>query len=184
MSANPKHKLTFTEYVEIERHAKVKNEFMSGKLYPVEVASSYHIRLVNNIYTSLLRQTAGKEIQVFGSLQLIELQEIEKGYYPDIAIVCGRPRFDDTSGYALLNPTILIEVLSDASAGYDRGKKFEDYQLLKSFGEYILVSQSNRIEQYVRQETHVWVYREYRNPDDRVYLENINSTLLLKEVYL
>lgn len=184
MSANPNHKLTFAKYVEHERQAKVKNEFLNGNLYPVAIASPYHNRLVNNIYTSLLRQTAGQEIQVFGSQQLIEIEAIEKGCYPDISIVCGRPRFDEDSGYALFNPTILIEVLSDASEGYDRGRKFEDYQLLKSFGEYLLVSQSNRIEQYVRQETHVWVYREYRNPDDRVYLENINSTLLFKEVYL
>ncbi len=184
MSAEPKHRLTFAEYLEIERQAEVKSEFFDGEMFLMAGAKRTHNRIVRNVIASLHLQTQEGNGEVYGSDQLVRINVLDKGCYPDISVVCGEQQFDETE-VALLNPILIIEVLSDTTDGYDRGRKFEDYQLLESLAEYVLISQKPyRLEQFIRQDAHTWIYREYRNADDIVQLENINCTLPLREVYL
>ena len=184
MSAEPRHKLTFAEYLEIERQAEVKSEFYDGEMFQMAGAKRNHNRIVRNLTRILSNQTLEGECEVFPSDQMVKISAIDKGCYPDISVVCGEQQFDETD-VALLNLGLIIEVLSDATAAYDRGKKFEDYQLLDSLAEYILISQKPfRLEQFIRQDTHTWIYREYRNAEDVVQLDAVNCTLSLKEVYL
>lgn len=184
MSAEPKHKLTFAEYLEIERQAEVKSEFYDGEMFLMAGAKPDHNRIVRNVLTSLHLQTQDSNCEAFRADQLVQITSLDKGCYPDISVVCGEQQFDETE-YALINPILIIEVLSDTTESYDRGRKFEDYQLLELLAEYILISQkSYRLEQFIRQDAHTWIYHEYRNAEDVIQLENINCTLSLKEVYL
>lgn len=184
MSAEPKHKLTFAEYLEIERQAEVKSEFCDGEMFLMAGAKPNHNRIVRNLTRMLGNQTLEGECEVFSSDQMVKIPAIDKGCYPDISVVCGEQQFDEAE-VVLLNPKLIIEVLSDAIDGDDRGKKFEDYQLLESLAEYILISQKPyRLEQFIRQNAHTWIYHEYRKAEDVVQLQSINCTLSLKEVYL
>jgi Uma2 family endonuclease len=104
--------------------------------------------------------------------------------YPDVVAVCGEPVFEDTFVDTLLNPTVIVEVLSESTESYDRGKKFAYYRTLESLAEYLLVTQDEyRVEQYVRQEDGRWILSEARSLDATIELNSIGCTLVLKEVY-
>lgn len=99
--------------------------------------------------------------------------------------MCGKKILEDDHGDALLNPTVIVEILSPSTAAYDRSDKFQHYQFIKSLQEYVLISQSScRLEQYVRELDWQWKYRIYSSLDDVVKLESIDCELPLKEVYL
>jgi Uma2 family endonuclease len=104
--------------------------------------------------------------------------------YPDIVAVCGERNFDDEQKDTLLNPTVIIEVLSSSTANYDRGEKFEHYRTLASLKEYILIAQSKyHIDHYVRQTNHQWVLSETSDLQETIELPSIQCTLALSDVY-
>jgi len=104
--------------------------------------------------------------------------------YPDIVAVCDKPRFEDEPKDTLLNPTVIIEVLSPSTANYDRGEKFEHYRRLSSLMEYILIAQDKcYIEHYVRQTNHQWLLSEIDNLQDTIELPSIQCSLALSDVY-
>ena len=104
-------------------------------------------------------------------------------FYPDVVVVCGEPQFEDNLFYTLLNPTVVVEVLSPSTEMYDRGEKFAHYQELASLKEYILVSQDRfRVEQY-RLITPQWVHREFHAPEDVLPLVSIGGELPLRNIY-
>jgi Uma2 family endonuclease len=104
--------------------------------------------------------------------------------YPDLVVTCGEEQYFDDYGDVLLNPILIIEVLSKSTEIYDRGRKFEHYQTIESLREYMLVAQeTQRIELYTRRSANEWLYTEFRQPDDIVRLESINCELLVREVY-
>ena len=101
-----------------------------------------------------------------------------------MVVACAEEQFDDAENDTLLNPVIVIEVLSDSTEAYDRGKKFEQYQAVESLTEYLLVAQDPyRIEQYVRQSNREWRYSEYHNAEDVVKINAIGCELTVKDVY-
>jgi Uma2 family endonuclease len=104
--------------------------------------------------------------------------------YPDLVAVCGEPRFEDPAVDTLLNPVLIIEVLSDSTERYDRGAKFTHYRSLPSLREYLLVSQTEcRVEQYVRQPCHQWLLTEHQDLYAHIDLESLGCQILLSEVY-
>ena len=104
--------------------------------------------------------------------------------YPDVSVVCGGQRFLDDEQDTLLNPIVLIEVLSPATEAYDRGKKFEHYRQINTFQEYLLVSQeAPRIEQFTRQPTGDWILKEAAGHNAALKLNSLDITLPLSEVF-
>lgn len=104
--------------------------------------------------------------------------------YPDVILVCGKRRFHDERRDTLLNPLVIIEVLSPSTADYDRGAKFAHYRQLESLQEYVLVAQDERhVMRYVRQPDHRWLLEEFRNHDDTVELPSVACRLSLADVY-
>ena len=104
--------------------------------------------------------------------------------YPDVAVVCDEPQFEDDYLDTLLNPTLIIEVLSPSTEAYDRGRKFGYYRTIESLSEYLLVSQDEyHIEKYVKQADGRWLLSDYRTPEETVELPSIQCTLALSEVY-
>ncbi|MBI4535905.1 MAG: Uma2 family endonuclease, partial [Ignavibacteriae bacterium] len=104
--------------------------------------------------------------------------------YPDVIVVCGDPRYLDDKRDTLLNPCLIIEVLSDSTENYDRGRKFEHYRSLDSLKEYVLVAQDKpHVEVFVRQGDRRWVLSEFSREDDVIALDSVACSLPLKEIY-
>ncbi|MEW6131164.1 MAG: Uma2 family endonuclease [Acidobacteriota bacterium] len=185
MAANPQHRLTFAEYLAIERNAEIKSEFVAGEMFLMAGASTNHNRIVRNVLRTLSNQTLEGDCEVYPSDMRVKIEKLNQGRYPDISIVCGEQLFADEQKDSLLNPTVIIEVLSESTELYDRGKKFQDYQSLDSLREYLLIAQTPYcIEQFIKQAENIWTYKKFTNPDDIVQFESTDCTLLLKDVYL
>jgi Uma2 family endonuclease len=104
--------------------------------------------------------------------------------YPDVMVVCGDPVFVGTGRDTVANPVLIIEVLSDATSGYDRGEKFQSYRVIDSLKEYLMVAQDKiRLEQYVRQADKRWLLIEYSQLQDRIQLASVGLELQLSDIY-
>ena len=114
----------------------------------------------------------------------VKVSETGMYSYPDIVAVCGEPRFEDAAVDTLLNPVLIIEVLSESTERYDRGAKFTHYRSLASLREYLLMSQTEyRVEHYARQPGNQWLLTEYQDPGDRIDLTSLDAHLHLAGVY-
>lgn len=185
MSALPQRKLTAAEYLEIERAAEHKSEFYNGAMFAMAGASKPHNLIVGNLLRSLGNRLETKNCNVYPSDTRVKIERINKYTYPDVSVTCGEEIYEGAREDVLLNPILIVEVLSPSTAAYDRSDKFQHYQFIKSLQEYILISQSScRLEQYVREHDWQWKYRIYSKMEDVVTLESIACELPLKEVYL
>ena len=114
----------------------------------------------------------------------INIREVGKYTYPDIVVVCEKEEFEDENNDVLLNPIVIIEILSDSTEAYDRGEKFAHYQLLTSFVEYILISQYfYRVEKFTRRDDETWIYSKYQTPEHIVSIEAVNCEIPVSEIY-
>ena len=185
MSSNPKTFLTEEEYLAVERRADVRSEYFGGEIFALAGASRRHNRIVTNLVAALDNQLRARPRNVYSSDMRVKVQSTGLVTYPDFVITCGEESFADAEMDVLLNPLVIIEVLSDSTEAYDRGKKFENYQSIESLKEYLLVSQdSQRIEQFVRQSGRNWMYIDTREPAEPVTLQSIECELKLEDIYL
>ena len=185
MSSQPKTYLTPDEYLAIERAAEFKSEFYDGEMFMMSGASRKHNLIGINLVISLGTQLRGKNCEMYSSDMRVHVPATGLFTYPDVAVVCGEPKFRDEERLdTLLNPTLLIEVLSPSTENYDRGKKFEDYRSLESLQEYLLVAQDEcKLTHYARQTDGSWLLRDYRAPETQIELASIGCRLLLADVY-
>ena len=184
MSALPKKLFTATEYLELERKAEFKSEFFGGEIFAMAGASKPHNMIVSNVIQAIGPQTRERDCLVYPGDMRVKVDKLGKYTYPDVAVTCGEERFEDSEVDTLLNPVLIIEVLSGSTEAYDRGAKFAHYQFITSLTEYILIAQDIcRVEQFVRQNDGTWTYRAFHTLDDFVKLESIGCGLALKEVY-
>lgn len=184
MSSQPKKQLTPAEYLALERRAEFKSEYFAGEMFAMAGASQRHNLIAANIIRALGNQLLERPCSVYPSDMRVKIGKINKYTYPDIMVVCGEERFEDEQHDALLNPMVIIEILSESTEAYDRGKKFEHYQSLESLREYVLISQDPyRVEQYVRQDDRTWTYSEFHQAEEIVHLPTIDCTLPLKDIY-
>lgn len=147
-------------------------------------ASRAHNVLRLNLAASLHQQFRGKPCEVYANDMRVKVSETGMYTYPDLVVACGEPRFEDQAVDTLLNPVLIIEILSDSTERYDRGVKFSHYRSLPSLQEYLLVSQTEcRIEHYVRQPGNHWLLTEYQDLHDCIDLNSLGSQLTLSEVY-
>jgi Uma2 family endonuclease len=171
------------EYLEFERAAEAKHEYLDGAIYAMAGASLQHAEIVTNTLVSLLPQLRGSPNRVLISNMRVKVSDTGLYTYPDILVVGGGAQLEDDHRDTLLNPTVIGEVLSPSTEAYDRGDKFAQYRRLCSLREYLLISQDRcRVEQYVRAGEE-WVLTEFTGPDARVPLESIGCALPLAEVY-
>ncbi|MBL8152651.1 MAG: Uma2 family endonuclease [Anaerolineae bacterium] len=181
--ALPRQRMTPDEYLALERGSDSRHEYFNGETYAMSGASRRHSLIATSISASLFQQTQERPCEVHGSDMRVKVSATGLYTYPDVTIVCGTPELEDSHLDTLLNPTVLIEVLSPSTEAYDRGKKFEHYQRIASLQEYLLVAQDEpRIEQFIRQ-PQGWAYREAAGLDAEIALPTIGCTLSLKEVY-
>ena len=129
------------EYLALERKATLKSEYISGEILAMSGASLAHTRITADIVTELNIQLRDGKCEVISNDMRVKTGAKGAYFYPDIVVFCGNPQFEDNVFDTLLNPIIVIEVLSPSTEAYDKGEKFRHYQELASLQEYILVSQ-------------------------------------------
>lgn len=182
--ALPKKRYTPEEYFAIERESDIRHELLDGEVYAMAGASPEHELIVSDVDTSLKTQLRGKGCRVY--ISGLRLKVSQRSYfYGDLSVVCGEPLFVLESGLkSLINPTVVIEVLSPSTAEFDRGEKFRRYQSIESLQEYVLIDQYKPIiEVYTRQPNGKWLYATMQGLDSTAMLESIGCTLLLSDVY-
>lgn len=184
MAAQPKPPMTVEEYLAFDRASETKHEYFAGELLAMAGASYDHNLIVGNIGASLHEQLRGRACRVLLSSMRLLVQETMSFVYPDLSVVCGRPQLRDERRDVLLNPTIIIEVLSQSTEGHDRGLKFQEYRTIDSLREYLLVAQkAPRIEHFVRQTNDLWLFSESVGRETTLHLPTIDCALALADVY-
>ncbi|MGL4612029.1 MAG: Uma2 family endonuclease [Trueperaceae bacterium] len=174
-------KIPTQEYLELERNAEFKSEYIDGTIVPMPGATRAHNIIETNIVRDLSFQVKGRECEVYGGNMKVR---VSAGYrYPDVIVVCDEPLFEDIETDVLLNPTVIFEVLSKSTESYDRGDKFAEYRQRESLQAYVLVSQlMPRIEIY-RRHGQDWIFSEMSGLNKVLRLETIGCELKLTEVY-
>ena len=174
MSSIPNIYISPEEYLALERQAESKSEYVDGEIFAMAGGSERHNLLVANIIAGLHGQLLGGSCRVYPSDLKVRAPKPRFFFYPDVSVVCGETKFHDEKKDVVLNPVVIFEVLSEGTAAFDRGKKFQDYQQLDSLTEYVLVSQDEAlVEHYVRHEDDSWIYTK---------LSGLNATLVLPAI--
>ncbi len=184
MSVQPKRFITPEEYLEIERAADHKSEYFNGEMFAMAGASEPHNLITANIIIALGTQLRGTPCRSYTSDLRVRVRENGLYTYPDVTVVCGESELTDDHQDTLLNPTVIVEVLSPSTEAYDRGAKFDLYRPIESLREYILVSQDRRhIDQFVRQQNGQWAFSDADGEEAEIFLPSINCRLRLSDVY-
>lgn len=184
MAEGPTAPLTPEEYLDWERASDAKHEYLNGNLIPVAGSSFAHNLIQFNLIANLKPQLPRTGCRGFGSAMRVKSGAAPIYSYPDLAIVCGEPALVTDHADTLLNPILLLEILSPATEQYDRGEKFAHYQQIPALEEYVLVAQETpRIEHFVRQDDGTWRWSAVAGLDETITLPTIGCTLLLADVY-
>lgn len=196
MSSKPKTYLTPEEYLTIERNAETKSEYFNGEMFPLRGtgkahdvfamvgASRKHNLIAVNITTALAQQLRDRPCEVYSSDMRVRVPATGLYTYPNAIVACNDPKFEDEYFDTLLNPTLIVEVLSPSTASYDRTKKFGYYRKIESLAEYLLVAQDEyKIEQYVKQPDSRWLLSDISSLEGIVEPASIQCTLRLADVY-
>ena len=184
MSRQAKTYVTPDEYLTIERRSEHRSEYFDGEIFAMTGASRKHNLVAGNIFGSLWQQLRGKPCEVYPSDMRVLIPSANLYTYPDVVVVCGEPQFEDGRVDTLLNPTLLVEVLSKSTASYDRSVKSGYYRTLPSLAEYLLVAQDERhVAQHTRQADGHWLLADIRGAEGRVELPSVGCVLSLADVY-
>jgi Uma2 family endonuclease len=176
--------LTPEEYLAAEREAETRSEYVDGVVYEITGAHISHLKVVTNLTVELVLQLRGRPFDVLPTAMKVRMPDSRKFFYPDISIVSGEPQFHDDRKDIILNPILVIEVLSKSTESFDRGLKFQAYQKVPSLREYLLVAQDKPfVEQFVRQEDGKWVYAAFDGREESLALPSVEGTLNLSAVY-
>jgi len=183
MATAARHTITPEEYLALDRAAETKSEYYSGEVFAMKGATEEHNLVVGNLVRELGNRLRQSPCKVYPSDMRVQ---VPTGLYtyPDVSIVCAQPAFLGDRRDTLLNPIVLIEVLSGSTEAYDRGLKFEHYGAIPSLHEYLLVSTVRpRIERYRRQSDEGWLFDAAAGLESTLRLTAVNVELPLAEVY-
>jgi len=183
-SAQPVTRLTEAEYLRLERQAETKSEYFEGEMFAMAGGTRPHSLVATNLLRELSARLKDTDCVVYNSDLRVKVEPTGLFTYPDVSVACGRQRFLDAEEDTLLDPIVVIEVLSDSTESYDRGKKFEHYRQIPTCREFLLVSQKEpRIEQFIRQANGEWTLREAAGLEAEIRLPSLGIVLPLAEVF-
>ncbi len=176
-------RLTEQEYLEFERSSPEKHEYADGEIFAMSGGTFEHSTVTANILGEARNALPNRRCRVLDSNMRVNVPITGRYVYPDALIFCGRPEFTDETRDTLVNPRLIVEVLSDSTEAYDRGDKFAGYRSIPSFQEYVLASQKEpRIEVFTRQPDGSWTLRIY-GPGERVVLASVECTIEVDRIY-
>lgn len=183
----PKYQYSVEEYLEMEANSLEKLEYHEGEIFAMAGGTLNHSLLSNNVGGSLRQalKTKAKPCRTYNSDAKIAVSD-EKFVYSDTFVVCGKTETFPEMPHAVKNPILIVEVSSDSTALYDRQGKFQAYQKITSFKEYILVSQNEiLVETYYKPENAIfWQYRSYTKIEDIIELKSVDVEISLNDIYL
>jgi Uma2 family endonuclease len=184
MSTQPMPCLTPEQYLEIERAAEFRSEYMYGEMFAMSGGTLNHARIVWNLASRLADQLRGRPCEAAAKDLRVYIAPEDAYLYPDIVVACGPIRFQDKRRDAIVDATAIIEVLSPSTRNFDRGEKFGFYRSLASFADYLLLAQDTiRAEHHARQPDGSWLFREFTDPGDVIELKSIDCRLGLESLY-
>ena len=184
MSTQPIAHLTVEQYLEIERAAEFRSEYLNGEVFAMAGGGRKHALIAMAVGARLDEQLRDRPCAVAGSNLRLFCQQAKMLTYPDIVVFCEPAQFLDGDTDTLVDATAIVEVLSPSTQNYDRGEKFRFYRGLPSFSEYLLLAQDAvRAEHHVRQPDGSWLFRESGGPEAAIELKSIDCTLQLGSLY-
>jgi len=176
--------ITEQEYLALDRVADRRSEYHDGQMFLMSGASNEHNLIVGEVIRNIGNTLVNSPCNVYPSDMRIQIPGRRNYVYPDVSVVCAEPQFDDKRSEILLNPNLIIEVLSPSTQHFDRGKKFDLYRRIPSLQEYVLIAQNEpRAVAYRRQADEIWVFSEAHGLDGNIHLHSVGCDLDLKEVY-
>ena len=176
--------LTPEQYLEIERKAEVRSEYLQGEMLAMAGAGLNHNRIAGRTLAELSAALRGRDCDVTGSDMRVHVPATGLYTYPDVIVTCGPVQLLDKHQDTLLNPILIVEVLSLSTKNYDRGEKFQHYRSIPSFREYLVLAQDEiRAEHHVRQPDGSWLLREFTSATDVVHLTSVDCDLTLGGLY-
>lgn len=177
-------KISIEEYLKMEDAAVEKHEYYKGEIFAMSGAKVPHNEISGNFYAALHAKLKGKKCKPYNSDQRIHILSNTLFTYPDISIVCGQTITLNNDNWNVLNPTVIIEVLSKSTRNYDRGEKFKLYRDIPALKEYILAdSESIHIEVFRLNANNHWELEEYNTFTDHLQIKAIDETLSISEIY-
>jgi Uma2 family endonuclease len=172
------------EYLELEISSEEKHEYIDGEIRLMPGGMPNHNRIIGNLFSALNFAFKGKPYEAFVADQRLWIPRKRIYTYPDILIVKGELQFQEGRKDTLINPSVIIEILSKSTRNYDKGDKFTAYRSIPSFQEYILVDQYiQHIEHYVKTEQRKWTFQEYDEGDNTLTFESFPFEILLADLY-
>jgi Uma2 family endonuclease len=185
MSTQTKQRYTLEEYLALERESEAKYEYWDGEIFAMSGGTLAHDLIMCNTTNQLTPQLADKDCRFFSNNMQIKVPIAPPYRYADGSVVCGKVEVERFNGADLLvNPILIIEVLSPSTEAYDRGDKFTYYKSIPSFREYLLIAQHRpHVTHYIKAETGKWEYEEANDLGSRIYLPTIDCSLALGDIY-
>ena len=183
--AYSKEKISIEEYLKLEDTAVEKHEYYKGEVFAMSGSKVPHNEISGNLYFALRKKLQGKKCKPYNSDQRIHIESNTLFTYPDISIVCGQIITLNNDNWNVLNPTVIIEILSPSTKNYDRGEKFKLYRDITTLKEYILAdSESIHIEAFRLNANNHWELEEYNSVEEELYIKAIDEKILIGEIYL
>jgi Uma2 family endonuclease len=183
MATDPQRRLTIPEYLAFERRGEMKSDYLEGEIFAMAGASRQHNRITLNVALALETQLETRDCEVFASEMRVRTPT-DLFTYPDVVVACGPARFEDSELDTLLNPVLIVEVLSKSTEAYDRVTKLAHYRTLPSLREVLLMAQDKvHVEQLVRQAGSEWLFREIDDLAASLELPSVGCSLSLRRVY-
>lgn len=184
MSAAPKVKLTPEQYLAIERQAEYRSEFYNGEMFAMAGASREHNRVKENLVIEIGSRLKGSGCESFSSDMRVKVAATGLYTYPDVVIVCGQAEFEDAAVDTLTNPRVVVEVLSESTEKFDRGKMFRHYKQIPSLQEYVLVAQDEpAIDRFVRQPNGDWAQSSVEGLESEFAFAAVPVKIPLADIY-
>ena len=181
-----KHWYTVQEYLTFERGSPERHEYHDGEIFVMTGGSINHSLIVANVIRQLGNRLEGKPCRVYDANLRLRIPRKVLYTYPDVTVICGQPKVDpdDSAGHTVINPRLIVEVLSPSTEAYDRGEKFDRYRELDTLQEYVLVSQSvPRIEIFFRQQNGNWLFTPVSGVEKAARLNSLEIEMPLGAAY-
>jgi Uma2 family endonuclease len=185
MAANPERRYTLEEYLELDRASEERIEFWDGEVFCMSGGSEAHVEIESNLVAFLKPQLRERGCRVFPAEMRIKVPSAPPYRYADFSALCGEAKFEEIGGVdALVNPQLIVEVLSPSTEAYDRGDKFSHYKSIPTLREYLLVAQHRpHVTHLFKQDDGQWIHAEANNLEASIHLQSLDCELPLSEIY-
>ena len=177
---------TLAEYLRREERANIRHEYYDGIIQKQPMAKAAHNIIIANVTSALkaAKKLTGKKYVIFCGQQLVYLPTLNYGLYPDVLVVVETPTYWDKNQVLLTNPVLIVEVASRSTRKYDRTDKFDEYQTLESFKEYVLIeAEKPHIETRFREDADLWRYKKIDNMQDKLFFKSLDISIDLTDIY-